>query len=202
MLVTRLCDTLESSHWPFSSYKGTPYGLQKPRMSERPSLPPPVEPDWPGQYSSFTQNDQGVYTQQSSLVSNRQNKPAFESGGYNDQGSVVRREGDQFNFNAFAQHPKTVPSEFDSSSFGSKVVQDSSARNENLASEPLGFPRVHETAASVYERSHVEHASGTEPSLSDGDDNDVDDDNDHDNSVDGQTAAERLAARRKMKRFR
>lgn len=57
MLIMKLCDTTDRSHWYFKYHDRALHRPHRPRMSARQNLPPKAEPDWQGQYSYFLQGN-------------------------------------------------------------------------------------------------------------------------------------------------
>ncbi|KAL7797669.1 hypothetical protein V8C37DRAFT_285165 [Trichoderma ceciliae] len=65
MLVTRPCDT-EHSHWPFGKHFSAPgKASTSPRMSDQYGTSLPTQPDWQGQYPYLPQPTGSVYSQSS-----------------------------------------------------------------------------------------------------------------------------------------
>jgi hypothetical protein len=189
-------------------------------MSEKESLPPPVEPEWQGHYSHLSHVEHDPYRRASGDT--RCNLDGNKTKPVPPYGSLAQPQN--FNRQRFSQPLEKSLGELgqprsrqESYSFGvtntgSKLL-DPVDRN-SLGTEPFPHPRLTE-AGSLY-RPQGDGASGTELSQSDKDDRELSmsqdaeydvededlDENERDLQCHRQTVAERLAARRKMKRFR
>lgn len=189
-------------------------------MSEKQSLPPPVEPEWQGQYSHLSHMENDIYQRASTDARNHLDGSRAKSTmsvGQHAKSQGFKREADNEQLGHMITGPglqrnRSTSSIFSAQHASSKVLDPTS--RDNIGTETFPYTRLIETHG-LY-RSHGDQASGTELSQSDRDekeqslsqdaDFDMEDDEADDGDGDGQshrqTVAERLAARRKMKRFR
>ncbi|TWU73744.1 hypothetical protein ED733_001548 [Metarhizium rileyi] len=190
-------------------------------MSEKQSLPSPLEPEWQGQYSYYPHVETDSYQRSSADKVNslsRHSTKAATSFGHQLQTGEFKRDGDtpdtvSRNGSANQQGNRLVPSLHDTTNTCLKLLDTVS--RDNLGTESFQYPRPTDASSNLY-RSRGDQTPGTDLSHSDRDDKEqslsqdadfdvFDEDGDdidrgiHDSRL---TAAERLAARRKMKRFR
>ncbi|WAO93901.1 Homeobox domain-containing protein [Fusarium falciforme] len=192
MLVTRQYDT-EHSHWPFSKYDPS-RNPASPRMSNpydvHVELPAPSS--WQGQHSGTAHSGNGLaqpFGQRSDETQPAQSRqPAGGRG--NALGIHVRPETNQIHAPAsIMTDQRGLPSEVRHSNLqdGGYGARFSTSARENLITAESGKAQA-----------------GKTNSLKDDDEDDLDEEDMLDGEGDNpaQTAAERAAARRKMKRFR
>lgn len=221
MLITRICDT-EHSPWPFRKHSASTRRPESPRMSDRYDLPLPVQPDWQGQYSYLPQHDSDIFSRPFGDNRNAAEDPRRPQltgegvqAGLNprvkkeqDSSEGLRCTGDPLG----ARNVKHPSPEEGQSIFAEKTVGfgrgDSSASTDPFprSSGPNHFRTVLstdealETGPGRYEQDVKDLVTGEEGDF------EVDDDEpiggDGESTGRPQTMAERLAARRKMKRFR
>ncbi|POR39574.1 Homeobox-leucine zipper protein HDG11 [Tolypocladium paradoxum] len=221
MLITRICDT-ERSPWPFRKHSASTHRPESPRMSDRYDLPFPVQPDWQGQYSYLPQHDSDIFSRpfgDNSNAAEEFRRPQLTAeGGQAGLDPHVKKEqaspeglrcaGDPLGPRN-VKHPS--PGE-DESIFAEK--RGGFGRGHSSAStEP--FPRssgpnhfrtvlsidgASEPGPSRYERDVKELMTGEEGDFEGDDDEAIG--GEGESTGRPQTMAERLAARRKMKRFR
>ncbi|KAK2603764.1 hypothetical protein QQS21_004049 [Conoideocrella luteorostrata] len=191
-------------------------------MSEKQIIPPPVEPDWQGQYGYLSQAENDAYPR--ALADTRdhtehnKDRLAIDPGHHAIQSRAFKGEDHHqdasSNMASFSPH-RNGPSLALFGPSSTTPKQSTDMRSQSSISEPLTYSKISE-ANSLYYRAQGGQMSGTEPSQSDKDDKEqtmsqeadyeVDDEDIDDGEGDGQSnpqsVAERLAARRKMKRFR
>ncbi|QPG96933.1 hypothetical protein C2857_005505 [Epichloe festucae Fl1] len=234
MLITRLCDTTDHSHWAaFYNHSRPPLRPSSSRMSDKQTLPPPsVEPDRQAQYSYLSSTEIGTSRSFTDTRDHGEHRDAgltppqtgphapqsrlFNPRALKSKGSHQNATSDIIMMGYSPRRNKDSPSIFSASSAAPKEHfhrQDLSSRTEQLS-----FSKSSESG-SVYFGSSAVQTSATEfiscekddqdQSLSHGVDYEIEDENgdgddgEGDWQSHGQTVAEeRLAARRKMKRFR
>ena len=186
MLVTRQLDT-EHSHWPFSKYDPSPRKPPSPRMSERYDTALSTQSDWQGQYPYSSHGESGTFPLPfgpDNDIDATQSPSAVESAG-NALGILVKEEpGSPAGRERLQHSPRSSPV--------SKATGSARSRS------PIPLPLDEPIPASSFGQGNK--------SPSPKDEEDVEFDEEEILEVDGdlssQTAAERTAARRKMKRFR
>ncbi|KAF7864531.1 hypothetical protein EAF04_006663 [Stromatinia cepivora] len=211
MLVTRQCDTGRNT---WSSSKLGSANFASPRMANFEALPP--QPDWREQYSSYQiSGENGVVNQnyEHSASSNATNgqqqattRPTLE---HRHTLGPLRPEGPP---TPIIERPDSAPGDYGQPAAnrarnGSMVSPESEPLSlVSIATNPLSSassaPQQQQGAGAL-----VNEDGGALLSPKEEDDDDVDDDDDMLDAEDGtsstpQTAAERRAERRKMKRFR
>lgn len=221
MLVTRLCETRDPSPWSFTYHNRPPSRSSSPRMSDKQFPPAPVEPDWQGQYAHVPQIDSEAYPQRSSVDArnhgqNSKARLATDVGHHAVQSRGLKASNfNQGAVSSISHSPQRSPS---ITSNSSSVVKSANYTHcSNPSSEPFPFSKPSDSSNAYYYRPQGDQISVIEPSQSDREDKeqsldqeagyDVEDQDDGDGTEDRvhsrhQTVAERLAARRKMKRFR
>lgn len=219
MFTTRLCDKTEYSHWTCFQYNRPLSRPQSPRMSEKQSLPSPLEPEWQGQYpysglgaspyqrpSLDTRNNLGRYGTKTTTSMRHQ---------YQSQDSKIEslaHDAMRSLGNSNPQLGRPTSSLYDTTSTCSKP--SGTISRDSLRTDISSYPRL--TEASNFYRFQGDQTPGAELTQSDRDDkercsrqdtefdvyDDDADDTDRGSHFCHQTAAEGIAARRKMKRFR
>lgn len=219
MIVTRQLDT-EQSHWSFSKFE-TAYKppASPPRMSNHLDTPFSTQPDWQGQYSYLPPGDSSLFSQQFDHTNdNSEASQPRTAGASGDMGvkeeqqhsplghridplglrqkqpSPIAEHPDQQGDAYPAKAPESVPEE-------SLVSTDTPGLS--MTSNPLSSVSSTGQGADM----PAGHAGNDgEPTKVEGDDEVVDDEDmvedEGEQTSQPQTAAERTAQRRKMKRFR
>ncbi|CAM1508266.1 Fc.00g051140.m01.CDS01 [Cosmosporella sp. VM-42] len=187
MLVTRQLDT-EHSHWPFSKYDPSPRKPPSPRMSERYDSALSTQSDWPGQYPYSSHGESGSFPlpfgPDNNGIEASQSRSMAQSGA-NALGILVKEEpGSPADREHLPQSTQSSPV--------SKATGSARSRS------PIPLPLDEPIPASSFGQGNKS------PSPKEEDEVDFDEDEalDVDGDISSQTAAERTAARRKMKRFR
>ena len=222
MLITRICDT-EHSPWPFSKHSASNRRPEIPRMSDRYDLPLPVQPGWQGQYSYLPQHDGGIFSRsvgddchatedpRRPLLTGEGGQAGLDPRVKKEQVSSagLRRTGDSFG-SRNVKHPSSGQEgqPISAEKTGTFGRGDSSASADPFPRSlgPNHFRTVLSThgaadpASIEYERDLKDDAVGEEGDFEGDDDEAVG--GDAESTGRPQTMAERLAARRKMKRFR
>lgn len=207
MLITRICDS-DHAPWPLRKNSSSARRPEPPRMSDRYELPLPVQPEWQSQYSYLPQQETSGLTgpvggsRRTSLAKDNGVKKASEPPeGHRCTGDLLT--------------PKSVrhsSSGEDQPSFAGKAPEFPRVPPLPTVSQPLkqtGPNNFHTVLAAeagpAPATSHYGLDSRDSMAVEEAD---LDEDDDDAAGPDGdgldrpQTAAERLAARRKMKRFR
>ncbi|KAM9876306.1 hypothetical protein VD0002_g7797 [Verticillium dahliae] len=225
MLVTRHIDT-ESSHWSFNKFETT---SQKPsrsssRMSNHLDAPLSTQPDWQGQYS-YLAPESSIFSQpyEARNESAGASQPRSTAGGPGELDVSVKPDA-----SSPEAHPKSLealspvikqrspsveqPEQHQLEASTPKAATSPAQEPHSMAQDSSSFPMASTQAASAVQMgqepasSSVPITSEEETVLLKEEDDDVfdDDDMDGDENPSGQpqTAAERTAQRRKMKRFR
>ena len=207
MLVTRQYDT-ENSHWPFSKYDPTSRKSTGPRMSSHYDAAVPTPSDWRGQYPYLEQSESSIFSQ------------SFGQNG-NDNKSSSSHSATESDSNVLGIQLKEEPASPRSQMFRSSPLSKSlsMAQDDADVTRSIGSMRAESPVRSGTYRLSLsldsapstghgsEISSGLtgprEKSTSPKDEDEIVFEDDEGMDVDGeQTAAERTAARRKMKRFR
>ena len=210
MLVTRPCDTGRNT-WSSRKFEDVFHNAASPRMSNLEGLS--TQSDWREQYPSFPLNgENGLF-------------PSYEQATSSDatQGSQAQQQsstrpplGHRHSMLPLRQdaQPVTKPERRDSAPGDCGIQMDESARDGSLApTEPalsldsLGSNRLSSVSTAPSQHSMLGNIEGgdMQGDIKDEDDDEELDDDDMLDADDGgvpQTAAERRAERRKMKRFR
>ncbi|KAM0332992.1 hypothetical protein ACHAQA_001649 [Verticillium albo-atrum] len=223
MLVTRHIDT-ETSHWSFNKFETT---SQKPsrsssRMSNHLDAPLSTQPDWQGQYS-YLAPDSNIFSQSYEAGNDNADpsQPRSTAGGQGQLNASGKLEAIQPEARQNSQESLTSAVKPSSPSLEQPAQQQSvnltpkaEAPAQEVSSPGLdtaAFPMVStlsSSAAPTGPESEISpiHAADEDAAILKEEDDDVfdDDDMDGDENPSGQpqTAAERTAQRRKMKRFR
>ncbi|KAM0278647.1 hypothetical protein ACHAQH_005034 [Verticillium albo-atrum] len=224
MLVTRHLDT-ETSHWSFNKFETT---SQKPsrsssRMSNHLDTPLSTQPDWQGQYS-YLAPESSIFSQpyEARNESADPSQPRSTAGGPGQLDVSVKLDASSPEVQR--RSPASLTPVLKQ---GSPSVEQPGQRQDETLTPTASGPRAQEDTLSARETSVFAMAStqsrsaaqaGAQPGNSPAhvteeetamlkeEDDDVfdDDDMDGDENPSGQpqTAAERTAQRRKMKRFR
>lgn len=207
MLVSRQYDT-ESSHWPFNKYDPTSRKSTASRMSNHYDTAVSAPSDWRGQYPYLEQGEASIFSQ------------PFGQNGNDNKSSSHSVAGSESN--SLSMQLKEEPASPRSQVFRSSpldkaasIVQDDTETSRSIGSMRADSPirsgtyRLSLSLDSVPSTCHgsevsSSHTGPREKSTSPKDDDEIvfDDDEAMDVDGDGMTAAERTAARRKMKRFR
>ncbi|KAF4838033.1 Homeobox-leucine zipper protein HDG11 [Colletotrichum tropicale] len=221
MLVTRQFDTTEQSHWSYSKFENPihkPGPATPPRMSNQFEAPLPTPPEWQGQQYSYlpTPENNNVFSQ------------AYETG--NDSSEPRTSAGANTQIEITTKSESTADSRGPVDPLGLRQVKQPTPEDEpELQQHTLKQEQRHNSVEKMADAAPQEAMASTEtqsvtmasaPSSTAGDvptvqiendegslSKDEDDDLDDDDMLDDgdgtpQTAAERTAARRKMKRFR
>ncbi|KAG6009952.1 hypothetical protein E4U21_000723 [Claviceps maximensis] len=224
MLTTRLWDTSYSSHWFLNNYNRPPLLPSSSRMSNKQTLPPPVKPDRQGQYLDYASAEIKAYPM--TATDSGDHEEQSQAGLTPDQGRhcLQSRSLDQDNHHLVAckmmecspQDNENSPSTFNTSN---TVAEEQKERNQNRCpssgAEQFPFSKLAESS-NFYFRSPSSQVStelgegGKEDSNQSLISLEVDDGiEDEDGEVTegelqshGQIMAQRLAAHRKLKRFR
>ncbi|RFU72946.1 homeobox-leucine zipper hdg11 [Trichoderma arundinaceum] len=226
MLATRSCDT-EHSHWSFGKYFSAPGKASTgPRMSDQYDASLPTQPDWQGQYPYPPQPAGSVYSQssESNHASSAviQPLPVVESENLRLEAQAARQPAlpPNSNHNLYrigteaTGHPFRTTESLERKEESRGLKTASLLLDESLApartAAGVSAPSNHTNPASTMAKSLGNHsdrfASEDQPvavSKDDADDALIDEDmaeEEADSLL--QSTAERVAARRKMKRFR
>lgn len=219
MLIARLCDKTEYSHWTRFQCNRPISRPQSPRMSEKQSLPSPLEPEWQGQYaysrletnpyqrpSLDTRNDLGRHRTESTTSMRHQ---------YQSQDLKIESIAHEAVRSLGTSNPqlgRPTSSFYGTTSTCSKP--SSTINRDSLGADISPYPRL--TEASNFYRSQADQTPGAELTKFDREDkercssqdtefdvyNDDADDSDRVSHFYLQTEAERITACRKIKRFR
>ncbi|KAF7554739.1 hypothetical protein G7046_g6736 [Stylonectria norvegica] len=222
MIVTRQCDT-EQSHWPFSKYDPSPRKPPSPRMSNQYETASSAQSDWQGQYSYLPQGEPTIFPQSFEQNTNGskapQPLPVIESG--NDRSAVPVKDEPSSPLGNHSLDSLSLKSSKQVSPIPTGLgILDSRptvnvigpAQEESLVSTEA-FRRspgsaTLSTVSSIGPGSDMVagQARRGDKSVSPRDEDEEDFDDDEMVDAEGDhctlTAAERTAARRKMKRFR
>ncbi|KXH36197.1 homeobox domain-containing protein [Colletotrichum simmondsii] len=231
MLVTRQFDTTEQSHWSYSKFE-TPLHkapTTPPRMSNQFEAPLPTPPEWQGQQYSYLPGPEnnvfsqaygaGNETSDASQPRTATGAPAqVEIQTKQEPGLENRGTADPLGLRQVKQPtPEDEPEDRQQQQQQQQQEQRQASQSLEKTAEPVsqeptastdmqGQTMISNPASSTelgtdMPSSQMDHDEG---SLSKDEDDDVLDDDDMLDDGDGtpQTAAERTAARRKMKRFR
>ncbi|KAH6892258.1 hypothetical protein B0T10DRAFT_291204 [Thelonectria olida] len=200
MLVTRQCDT-DHSHWPFSKYDPSRKPPSPPRMSNPYDAALPVPSEWQGQHQ-YPPTSGHVYHPQSTPSA-----PNSAETSANALGIHVKERTSSPQIHRLPSAVTNLPEARDGNS-NLKIaglVQDNPRGAVDAAGRPVGGTSLSPGLSNGRESRTSPNPTGLEktPSAK----SDEEDDFDEDDMLDGegdhsQTAAERTAARRKMKRFR
>ncbi|KAI1138816.1 hypothetical protein F5Y05DRAFT_351480 [Hypoxylon sp. FL0543] len=227
MLVTRHLDT-EQNHWS-SKFEATFHKPTSPRMSSYDSHLS-TQPDWQGQYSFLPPGDSNIfaqpYEQASGSSSNNditsQQRPTSAHNSILDNPS----QASQSSLNSPMSHHRILDplglrqpkaespaQEQHDVQGGTYAIKAEPAHEESLASTgpqglPLGPNTIHSASSAGQGQEATSGPTGNEEAVvgKDEDDEVLEDDEmveaEGETTTQPQTAAERTAARRKMKRFR
>ncbi|PKS10717.1 hypothetical protein jhhlp_002474 [Lomentospora prolificans] len=226
MLVSRHSDT-EQSHWSFSKFE-TPYqkSTSSPRMSNHFDTPLSTQPDWQGQYSYLPPSENNIFSQpfesgndnvEASQTRATTNGSAAGAADVNSKegttpGLEHRRAIDPLGLRSVKpatpapEHQDGHPQE----KYGQKPT-DSVPEESLISSEAPGLSMSSNGLSAVSSTGQGAEVQTTQPGSLEAsgqkdDEDDIVDDDDMGvaDGADGQpqTAAERTAQRRKMKRFR
>ncbi|KAI0381804.1 hypothetical protein F5Y04DRAFT_60294 [Hypomontagnella monticulosa] len=227
MLVTRHLDT-EQNHWS-SKFETAFHKSTSPRMSSYDSHLS-TQPDWQGQYSFLPPGESNIFTQPFEQVSgsssnndiSSQQRPSSAHNSTLDntnQATQSSLESPMSHHRILdplglrqpkAESPAQEPSDSQGAAY---AIKAESAHEESLASTdpqalPLGPNAIGSTSSTAQGQETASGPAGNDDSIlgKDEDDEVLDDDEmvegEGEASTVPQTAAERTAARRKMKRFR
>lgn len=220
MLITRLCDTSYHSHWVFNNHNWPPLLSSTSRMSDKQILPLPVEPDRPEHYSysSSAENKTSLATftdtrgyGQAALTPD-QYRHALQSRSFIDRDS--HQHATPKTMHCSPHDNNDSPSTLDASCTIAKG--QTQARGLSPKAGQFRFLRLSESS-SIYLTSPSGKASSAglsacgkddknQRSMSHEADDEIEDEDGGDSEGEvqsrGQSVAERLAARQKMKRFR
>lgn len=223
MLVSRLSDT-EQSQWSYTKFETTyPKPTSSPRMSNHFDTPLSTQPDWQGQYSylppgessifsqPFESNNDGAEASRSRPATNGTSSGPADSKASNSSPVDKKRALDPLGIRS--AKPPTPTAEHaeaqQSDPFTQKPVE--SAAEESLGSaDAPNLPIPANALHTVSSASQPQEAQPVPPIVDpkEEDDEILDDEemggagNVGDGNTQPQTAAERTAQRRKMKRFR
>ncbi|KAF6819814.1 Homeobox-leucine zipper protein HDG11 [Colletotrichum sojae] len=214
MLVTRQFDNTEQSHWSYSKFETSLHKAPTtpPRMSNQFEAPLPTPPEWQGQqYSYLPTPETNVFPQ------------GYETGNDASEASQPRtaevqtkQEDNRGPADPLGLRQVKQPTPEDEPEEQLRQQQQLKQEQRQKSAEKMAGPISQENMAST-ETQNASMASNPtgqeapaihvddEASLSKDEDDDVLDDDDMLEDGEGgqpQTAAERTAARRKMKRFR
>lgn len=221
MLVTRRGDN-ENSHWPFSKYEPSPRKPESPRMSDHYDTPLSTQPGWQGQYSYLGQSESSVFPFEQSHGTQEPSQPrSVTDSGVDPLDAQVKREQGS----PVVQRPSFDPLGLRKGNLPSPITEQPEVHGEQYTTKAGGS--IHDESCVSTGTPHLSMGSNPLNSVSpagmgsdhlarrasqDGslvvlkeEDEEVMDD---DEMVEGDvghiplTAAERTAARRKMKRFR
>ncbi|UNI18887.1 hypothetical protein JDV02_005125 [Purpureocillium takamizusanense] len=208
MLITRICDS-DHTPWPLRKNSSSARRPQSPRMSDRYELPLPVQPEWQSQYSYLPHQESSVFAGPGGDL---RRTPLAKDNGVKKTSEPL--EGLRCTGDLLApknvRHPPS--SEDQPSSFVDKTPGFGPALPLPAVSQPpkqtgpnnfhtvLGPEAGPEPTTSHYGLDSRENVAVEEADMDEDDDDAAGPDGD--NLDRPQTAAERLAARRKMKRFR
>jgi hypothetical protein len=227
MLVTRQLDT-EQSNWSYSKFE-TPYHkppTSPPRMSNHFDPPLSTQPEWQGQYSYLPPADSSIFSQQFDQGNDSSDAAQPRSAaGANSQLDINikdepqhssplghRRSVDPLGLrsNKAASPISEQPEAQGGEAYAAKAAE--SVQDESLGStDTPGLSLTSNPLSSVSSAGQAtdippSHAGNEDVSANKDDDDEVVDDEDmiegDEPSSQPQTAAERTAQRRKMKRFR
>ncbi|PNY27369.1 Homeobox-leucine zipper protein HDG11 [Tolypocladium capitatum] len=221
MLTTLICDT-EHSPWPFRKYSASSRRPESPRMSDRYDLPLPVQPDWQGQYSYLPQHDSDIFSRSFGDSRNAPEDPrrphlTGEGAPPGPDPHVKKEQGSPEGLRCAADSlgPRSVrhPSPGEDQSIIADTAAGFGRGDSSASADP--FPRssgpnhfrtvlsTDETSGpgpTRYERDVKDFVTGEEADFEGDDDEAIG--GEGESAGRPQTMAERLAARRKMKRFR
>lgn len=207
MLVTRQCE-IGRNTWSSSKLEAIYKDVAPPRMSNFEPLP--TQPDWREQYSPFTlPGDTGIL--QPSFEQSA-NSDALDNGQNQQQQNATQSHLEpRHNFDAIQRdvQPSALAEQLDVTSGNSGNQMSTSRRDDSLISTESRPPQPFGTLG------NPTSTGSSQPGTSVNDDNghlelkEEEDELDDDEMIDAedgamppQTAAERRAERRKMKRFR
>lgn len=230
MLVTRQFDTTEQSHWSYSKFE-TPLHkapTTPPRMSNQFEAPLPTPPEWQGQqYSYLPGPENNVFSQAygagnetsdasqprtatgapAQVEIQTKQEPGLENRGTADplglrqvkQPTPEDEPEDRQQQQQQQQEQRQASQSLEKTA--EPVSQEPTASTDMQGQTMISNPASSAELGADAPSSQMDHDEG---SLSKDEDDDVLDDDDMLDDGDGtpQTAAERTAARRKMKRFR
>jgi len=212
MLVTRPVDTGRNT-WSSNKLGALYPHAASPRMSNFEPLPP--QPDWREQYSPFPLSGENGLLQPSFEQSSSSNNLPDN---HTQSGSARPQLEHRHSIGPLRKESQSTPTieRPDSAPVDSSIQTNSALRNDSLVSTDstalslgsLGSNPLSSTSSAPTQQGTLANIEGedTQPDLKDEDDEDDDDDEmleaDEGSSAVPQTAAERRAERRKMKRFR
>jgi hypothetical protein len=220
MIVTRHLDT-EQSHWSFSKFE-TAYKppASPPRMSNHLETPFSTQPDWQGQYSYLPPGDSNLFSQpfdhaneNSEAAQPRSAGGPVELGVKDEQSSPLGHRIDPLGLRQ-AKQPSPIPEQPENQAevYAPKTAE--SVHDESLvstdtpglsmASNPLSSVSSGGQGSDIQAGHAVNEGDAVKPEIDDDvvDDEDMVEEDGEGGSSQPQTAAERTAQRRKMKRFR
>ncbi|KAL0943988.1 Homeobox-leucine zipper protein HDG11 [Colletotrichum truncatum] len=218
MLVTRQFDTTEQSHWSYSKFETSLHKppTTPPRMSNQFETPLPTPPEWQGQQYSYLPASEGNVFSQAYETGNDASEPRttdIQTKQEPNTGADNRGPADPLGLRQVKQ--PTPEDEPEVQQQQQQTPQEKRQESVEKTVEPVAQDNMASTETqSVTMASNPSPASGDMPSIQidnddgslskDEDDDVLDDDDMLDDGEGGapQTAAERTAARRKMKRFR
>lgn len=207
MLVTRQCE-IGRNTWSPSKLKAVYRDVAPPRMSNFEALA--TQPDWREQYSPFTLSGESGVLQPSFEQSNSADVGGHDRG--QQQSATQSHLEPQQNFDAVQQdtQPSTLNEHLEVTSVGSDGQINNQIHDGSLVSaesRSLSLGSLANPASNAPQQTSM--VANDEGAVSQLDLKDEDDDLDDDEMLDAedgaiapQTAAERRAERRKMKRFR
>jgi hypothetical protein len=218
MIVTRHLDS-EQSHWSFSKFE-TAYKppTSPPRMSNHLDTPFSTQPDWQGQYSYLPPGESSIFSQSfdhsndnSEAAQPRTTSGSVDITAKDEQHSPLGHRIDPLGLRQ--KQPSPIPEHQEQPGEAYAVKAAESVHDESLVStDTPGHSMASNTLSSVSSAgqgqeipaSHIGNEG--EAPKPEGEDEVVDDEemveDDGEPSGQPQTAAERTAQRRKMKRFR
>ena len=220
MIITRHLDT-EQSNWSYSKL-GTPFHkppASPPRMSNHIDTPFSTQPDWQGQYSYLPPGDSNIFSQHFEQSNDSSEAPPPRSTGsgggpldMKEPHSPLRHRLDPLGLRQ-AKQPSPIPDRPDASGEAYAAKAAESVQAESLVSTDAStLSMASNSLSSVSSAGQApeipaSHARNEGDAPKQEDEDEVVDDED---MVDGegeassqpQSAAERTAQRRKMKRFR
>ncbi|KAF4512880.1 hypothetical protein G6O67_000211 [Ophiocordyceps sinensis] len=223
MLITRICAP-EYSPWQLHKYKPSPRRPDSPRMSDRYDVPIPLQPDWQGQYPCLAQHESDSSLPKSYADARRDSDKPRPSPSMVDvqapQGVGVKKA---------QTSPTRLPCSGDSAGPGSARRLSPGKERSTCSDKVGGLGRVNSrngpgrsarssgpnhlrtvlainTEGASEQKMGRREEDGADAATGEEGEIEVDDDDDvgagEGDASRPQTVEERLAARRKMKRFR
>ncbi|PHH68140.1 hypothetical protein CDD82_806 [Ophiocordyceps australis] len=218
MLITRICDS-EYSAWPYSKCNSpSARRPESPRMSDRYDLPLPVQPEWQGQqYSYLAQQHEGDILSRPYAESrhgqDETRRPQLsvettgaEGGGRREHESpetAMRGPGDDGGIKDFSKADGPGVYADRGGTFGRRNSYGFAAPGPYSRCSAPSHLRTVLSGDSSMDASQGRGEAEAREAMAGLDDGDIDaEDDETDGMARPQTTEERLAARRKMKRFR